>query len=161
MTRRSHFKGCSSFLWNPIFCGLNSKRRWMVFASRPVASLILLAALPVGAASRMSIPRRPKIVRIALMMVVFPVPGPPVMTMTLLFTADFTASNLIGSQRYRELLLNPFNCLFRVDLAPGVRSTLEFLQPGGDSNFAHVERVKVNGNLRFYCLHRFPQTGPQ
>ena len=63
----------------------------MVLASRPVASLILRAALPVGAASITLWPRRSWIAMIDLIMVVFPVPGPPVMTITFLSTESLTA----------------------------------------------------------------------
>ena len=71
-------RGFSGFRSKPIFFGLNSRRRWMVFAYRPVVSVIRLAALPVGAASNI---RRPFFSRMRMMpftSVVFPVPGPPV-----------------------------------------------------------------------------------
>src|SRR5665647_3744316 len=71
---------------------LYSSKRWMVFASWPVASLIRFAALPVGAASNNLTPILTKIFRMALTMVVFPVPGPPVMIKTLSVTARLTAS---------------------------------------------------------------------
>ena len=50
----------------------------IVFASLPVDSVILLAALPVGAAKRTFIPLFSYISIIHLIIVVFPVPGPPV-----------------------------------------------------------------------------------
>ena len=91
MTKASASSGfCSSFLNRPSL-GLNSRRRCMVRASRPVASLILRAALPVGAASITLWPMRSWIAMIDLMMVVFPVPGPPVMTMTFRSTESLTA----------------------------------------------------------------------
>ena len=64
----------------------------MVLASKPVVSPIRLAALPVGAASIISTLSFEKIFKMALMIVVFPVPGPPVMTRTLLSAAHLTAS---------------------------------------------------------------------
>src|SRR3974390_3040517 len=64
----------------------------MVLASWPVASLIRFAARPVGAAKRNLTLALAKILRMALMMVVLPAPGPPVITTTLLVRAHFTAS---------------------------------------------------------------------
>ena len=55
----------------------------MVFASNPVASVIRLAARPVGAQSSMLTPFAARMRRIAFTMVVLPTPGPPVMTSTL------------------------------------------------------------------------------
>src|SRR3954454_9279428 len=54
----------------------------MVLASKPVASVIRLAARPVGAQSNRLTPLAARIRRIALTMVVLPTPGPPVMTRT-------------------------------------------------------------------------------
>ena len=56
----------------------SSSRRWIVCASYPVVSVILFAARPVGAASRISAPSPSKKRMIALIVVVLPVPGPPV-----------------------------------------------------------------------------------
>lgn len=50
----------------------------MVGALVPVISVILFAALPVGAARRMFGVSLPETLRIALVMVLLPVPGPPV-----------------------------------------------------------------------------------
>ena len=58
----------------------------------PVASLILLAARPVGAHSRSTIPFADRTRRIALTIVVLPTPGPPVMTTALEVSASRTAS---------------------------------------------------------------------
>ena len=55
----------------------------MVLASKPVASVMRLAARPVGAQSRSLAPFAARIPRIALTIVVLPTPGPPVMTRTL------------------------------------------------------------------------------
>ena len=59
----------------------------MVFASSPVASESLLAALPVGAARSMVAPDFLNAVIIPSVVVVLPVPGPPVRTVILLLTA--------------------------------------------------------------------------
>ena len=62
----------------------------MVLASKPVASVIRLAARPVGAHSRSLTPFAASMRRMALTMVVLPTPGPPVMTSTL----DIKASRI-------------------------------------------------------------------
>ena len=54
----------------------------MVLASNPVASVIRLAARPVGAQSSRFTPLAARMRRMALTMVVLPTPGPPVMTRT-------------------------------------------------------------------------------
>ena len=54
----------------------------MVRASCPVASVMRLAALPVGAASATVSPARLSSRMMQLITVVLPVPGPPVMTTT-------------------------------------------------------------------------------
>ena len=55
----------------------------MVLAWNPVASVIRLAARPVGAQRRSFTPLAESTRRMDLTMVVFPTPGPPVMTSTL------------------------------------------------------------------------------
>ena len=61
-------------------------------ASNPVASVIRLAARPVGAQSSRVTPLASRMRRMALTMVVLPTPGPPVMTMALEFRVRRTAS---------------------------------------------------------------------
>src|SRR6266849_5148300 len=63
----------------------------MVFASRPVASLNRLAARPVGAQTATDTDFAATIVRMDLVSVVLPTPGPPVITMILLVSATATA----------------------------------------------------------------------
>ena len=55
----------------------------MVLASKPVASVMRLAARPVGAQSDRLTPLAARMRKIELTMVVLPTPGPPVMTSTL------------------------------------------------------------------------------
>ena len=69
----------------------------MVLASSPPASCIRFAALPVGVAWRKRTPARFRIRSSARMIVVFPVPGPPVMTMTLLSRAVRRASRCLSA----------------------------------------------------------------
>ena len=61
----------------------NSSNLCKVFASSPVVSVILFAALPVGAHNTGFIPCFLYNSIIALIIVVFPVPGPPVIIHTL------------------------------------------------------------------------------
>ena len=75
-----------------------SSSRWMVFASAPVASVIRLAARPVGAhSSTWFSPLSSS--RMQLIMVVFPVPGPPVITKTPVSSARTMASRWFRENR--------------------------------------------------------------
>ena len=95
--------GFSAFLPNPDGVSsssgfpFTSSKRWIVCASYPVVSVILFAARPVGAASAISIPSLSKKWIIALMVVVFPVPGPPVSTIIPFLAASMTAFCCISS----------------------------------------------------------------
>ena len=71
--------------------------RWMVLASICVASDIRLAARPVGAAKAMFIPIESKTRISALMIVVLPVPGPPVSTITPFLSIAAIALFCIGA----------------------------------------------------------------
>ena len=82
--------------------GSTSSSRWIVLASNPVASVIRLAARPVGAQSSIRTPLTPRMRRIDLTMVVLPTPGPPVMTSALLVSASRIASRWL-SARLRPL----------------------------------------------------------
>ena len=72
--------------------GEYSSSRCSVIASAPVASLSRLAARPVGEASRNFSLRCWRAMITVRRLVVFPVPGPPVSTLTLLVSAIRTAS---------------------------------------------------------------------
>ncbi len=76
-----------------------SRSRWIVFASRPVASAMRFAARPVGAARRTGFSSPSKQRMIALIVVVFPVPGPPVRSITPPAAALRTASFCRSSSR--------------------------------------------------------------
>ena len=80
MTRRSVASWLSSLRRNPPVPGLTSRSRWMVWAGRPVASAMRRAARPVGAASRQRTCLEVRSASRVRRMVVFPTPGPPVMT---------------------------------------------------------------------------------
>ncbi|VIG04902.1 Uncharacterised protein [Clostridioides difficile] len=76
----------SSSVENPI-----SSNLCIVFASLLEVSLILFAALPVGAAKVTLLPLFSNMSIIALIVVVLPVPGPPVIINTPLLTDSLTA----------------------------------------------------------------------
>ena len=80
----SHFNGFSSSLAKNIFPVAGSmpasSNLWMVEASSPVTSESRFAARPVGAARRQRSCILPKSSKIPFKMVVFPVPGPPVIS---------------------------------------------------------------------------------
>ena len=98
ITSRLQWSGLCASRLNPPFLGSISSRRWIVFASNPVASLIRLAARPVGAHSRISTPLADRMRRIELTIVVLPTPGPPVMTETFEESAARTASAWPGAR---------------------------------------------------------------
>src|SRR6266852_2386443 len=85
----------------------------MVLASNLVASVIRLAARPVGAHSDRLMPLAARMRRIELTMVVLPTPGPPVMTSTFDDRGDLTFG-----QRQGGFLLNPRQGFLRVDVGP-------------------------------------------
>ena len=70
----------------------------MVLASKPVASVMRLAARPVGAHSRRLVPLAARMRRMALTMVVLPTPGPPVMTSTLEISASRIAATWLSAR---------------------------------------------------------------
>jgi hypothetical protein len=97
-TSRSQSSGLSSPRLNPPPLGSTSSNRWMVLASKPVASVIRLAARPVGAHSKSSVPFAARIRRMALTIVVLPTPGPPVMTSTLDVSASRIAATWLSAR---------------------------------------------------------------
>ncbi len=92
MISASPDRGRLSFLLKSPVLGLYSKARWMVLASFSVASLSRFAALPVGADKSTLLPHFSKTSTTAFTMVVFPVPGPPVMTNIFLSRLSLMAS---------------------------------------------------------------------
>src|SRR3979409_1519889 len=73
----------------------------MVLASRPVASVMRLAARPGGAHSRSRTPFAPRIRRIPLTMVVLPTPGPPVITRVFDIRASLMAATWLSAKTSR------------------------------------------------------------
>ena len=73
-----------------------------------MVSDILLAALPVGAQSTTFFPSCLYNSNIVLIIVVLPVPGPPVMTQTLLSLIALTASNCFSDSSISECFSNVF-----------------------------------------------------
>ena len=68
----------------------------MVFASRPVCSVMRLAARPVGAASSTPAPAASSMRRSASSVLVLPTPGPPVITATLALSSVAAAARCEG-----------------------------------------------------------------
>ena len=101
----------------PKVCGSNSSRRWMVLASRPVDSVSLLAALPVGAQRVTRSLRARRIPRMLFTRVVLPTPGPPVMTITLLASASRTASRW-EAERVRPVSPSTQGIAFSATISP-------------------------------------------
>ena len=97
-TSRSQSSGLSSPRLKPPPLGSTSSSRWMVLASKPVASVMRLAARPVGAHSRSLTPFAASMRRMALTIVVLPTPGPPVMTSTLDINASRIAATWLSAR---------------------------------------------------------------
>ncbi len=80
--------------------GSISSRRWIVFASMPVCSVMRLAARPVGAASVTETSWRVSSLRMVSSSVVLPTPGPPVITETLAARMVASASRCDGASAF-------------------------------------------------------------
>src|SRR5277367_86703 len=91
-TSRSQSSGLSALRLNPPPLGSTSRSRWIVLASTPVASVIRLAARPVGAQSKSFTPLAARIRRIELTIVALPTPGPSVITIAFALSARRIAS---------------------------------------------------------------------
>ena len=139
MTSRSQSSGLSLSRLKPPPLGSTSSSRWMVLASNPVASVIRLAARPVGAHSNRLTPLAARMRRIELTMVVLPTPGPPVMTSTFDKQGEPDRGDLTFGQRQAGLLLDPRQRLLRIDVGPGQRSIDQAQDPLGDDLLGPVE----------------------
>src|ERR1700693_1034936 len=104
----------------------------MVLASKPVASVIRLAARPGGAHNKSRTPFAARMRRMALTMVVLPTPGPPVMTSTLETRASLMAIAWLSART------SPTRCaihgqrLIGIDPRPRERAIGEPMQPFGN-----------------------------
>src|SRR5271157_4545123 len=92
ITSRSQSTGLSALRLKPPPMGSTSRSRWIVLASTPVASVMRLAARPVGAHSNSLTFLAPRILRIELTIVVLPTPGPPVITSAFAVSASRIAA---------------------------------------------------------------------
>ena len=107
----SHFKGLFSSFLHPFFW-LYSNKRCKVLACMPVVSVNRLAALPVGAAKRIRYSLIFNAWIIPTVVVVFPVPGPPVIIVILFCKAHLIAFNCISSYWIWMALWTPPMLLF-------------------------------------------------
>ena len=124
-TSRSQSSGFASSRRKPPPFGSTSRRRWIVLASKPVASFMRLAARPVGAHSKSFTPFAERMRRMALTMVVLPTPGPPVTTSTFEARAVSTAALLAVGERQAGALLDPGDGLLGIDPRPGKLAVVE------------------------------------
>src|SRR6202030_3863557 len=118
--------------------GSTSSSRWMVLASKPVASVMRLAARPVGAHSRRLVLLAARMRRIALTMVVLPTPGPPVMTRTLEISASRIAATWLSARA------SPIRCsihgnAFGIDPWLWQRAIRKPCQPLGNGAFRPMQ----------------------
>src|SRR5256886_5702928 len=140
-TSRSQSSGLSSPRLKPPPLGSTSSNRWMVLASKPVASVRRLAARPVGAHSNSSVPFAARMRRIALTMVVLPTPGPPVMT-KLGCQREPDRGDLAFGQGNTDTLFDPRQGLVRIDPGPWQRAICYSRQPLGDGAFRPMQTSK-------------------
>ena len=148
-TSRSQASGLSSVREKPPCLGSISSRRWIVLASKPVCSVMRLAARPVGAASATCTPLAIRMRRIVSSVEVLPTPGPPVMTATLEASTSFTASRC-DADSVLPVFLDPWQGLVEIDLRPGrLPSALD--QPLGDGLLRPVQALEEDAGL---AVHR-------
>src|SRR5829696_8173523 len=107
----------------------------MVLASNPVASVIRLAARPVGAHSDRLTPLAAKMRKMELTIVVLPTPGPPVMTSTLDSRASRIAPTWLSASD------KPVFCSIQGrDFSGRCRAMAAFRLPGAEAVLGIVER---------------------
>src|SRR3984957_15370002 len=160
-TNRSQASGSVSQRLKPPLRGSASSKRWMVLAANPVLSAKRLAARPVGAHSATATAFAHRILRMELTRVVFPTPGPPVTTSSLLASANATAARWLSArppphfffppplvpaapQRPPELLLDPSDGSLRVDRGPWRPLADKRLESVGDEPFGAPEISEKN-----------------
>jgi hypothetical protein len=111
----------------------------MVLASNPVASVIRLAARPVGAHSDRLVPLAARMRRIELTIVVLPTPGPPVTAKTLDSRGLTDRGDLALGRRQAGLLLDSWHRFLGIDVRPWQRSFGQVQDPLGDDLLGPVE----------------------
>ena len=130
--------GKASPRMKPLVSGEYSSRRWMVLASRPQASASRRAARPVGAASVGLTPRWTSATSSERSSVVLPVPGPPVITVTLLCSAHRSAARCSADNSIPPALAAASIAL--LDHRPAHRAPpSQPLHPLGDRGFGVVQ----------------------
>src|SRR6476659_1813413 len=139
ITNRSQSSGLSSPRLKPPPLGSTSSSRWIVLASKPVASVMRLAARPVGAHSRISVPFAARIRRMALTMVVLPTPGPPVITVTLDISARRTAATWLAAKARLMRFSTHGKAFVRIDPGPRQRAVCQTCQPIGNGAFRPMQ----------------------
>src|SRR5262249_42482587 len=128
----------------PPVLGLTSSSRWMVLASKPVASVMRLAARSVGAHSKSFAPFADRMRRMALTRVGLPTPGPPVVTRTLDGSASMTADLWLSANTRPVRCSNPGDRLVRIDPRPGQLAIPKLQQPVGDAALRPVQACQEN-----------------
>src|SRR5207344_1553178 len=117
-TSRSQSSGLSSPRLNPPLLGSTSKSRWMVFASKPVASVMRLAARPVGAHKESVTPLRREYAKDASDDGGLADAGAAGDDQHLGNQRQPDSGYLAFRQGKPDALLDPRQCLFRVDPGP-------------------------------------------
>ena len=159
-TSRSHSSGLSPpRLKSPVF-GSTSSSRWMVFASKPVASVMRLAARPVGAqSSRLdALGREDAQDRVDDRGLADPRPAGD--DQDLGYQGQPDRRDLAFGQRQTGLLLDPRQRLLGIDIGPGQRPAGQAQKPFGDDLLGPVQPAEEDAALSRRLCPRSPCPRP-
>src|SRR6266700_2262053 len=144
---RSQSRGFSPSRRNPPVLGSTSSSRWMVLASKPVASFMRLAARPVGAHSKSLAPLAERMRRMALTRVVLPTPRPAGDHQHLGRQCQRHGRPLASGEYQTRPLLDPGDRLVRINPGPWQRAGPQLQQPLGDAPLRPVQAGQENAGL--------------
>src|SRR5437870_5183294 len=142
--RRSQPSGLSLPRLKPPVLGLTSSSRWMVLASKPVASVMRLAARPVGAHSKSFAPFAERMRTIALTRVVLADARPTGDDQDLGGERQHDCRSLAFGKYQAGTPLNPRDRLVRIDPRPGQLAIPKLQQPVGDAALRPVQACQEN-----------------
>src|SRR6266516_651999 len=144
---RSQSRGFSPSRRNPPVLGSTSSSRWMVLASKPVASFMRLAARPVEEHSKSLAPLAERMRRMALTRVVLPTPRPAGDHQHLGRQCQRHGRSLALGEYQAGPLLDPGDRLVRINPGPGQLAGPKLQQPLGDAPLRPVQAGQENAGL--------------
>src|SRR6266516_5743200 len=144
---RSQSRGFSPSRRNPPVLGSTSSSRWMVLASKPVASFMRLAARPVEEHSKSLAPLAERMRRMALTRVVLPTPRPAGDHQHLGRQCQRHGRPLASGEYQTRPLLDPGDRLVRINPGPWQRAGPQLQQPLGDAPLRPVQAGEEHATL--------------